>query len=206
MMLEHVSENDLLLAFDGELSPVCNEAVRLHTQTCALCREKWEKWAGLKDLGEQVAGLQCLEVTFQPEEQAVAALWSRMNHAATPKKTHWATRSLVFANTLVAVAVAITCIVLFPVRAGRMVPARTAVHTPVVYDLEQAVPPGYVSLPFGDPALPLDDATVLPVDLSAEDLEMMGFDANETPPDGVRAELLIGMDGWPRAIRIVEQF
>jgi hypothetical protein len=203
MMLEHVSESDLLLAFDGELSPEGNEAVRLHTQTCALCEEKW---AGLKDLSEQVATLPCREVVFQQEEQAVAVLCSQMENAPNPKKAHWATRSLVLTNTLVAVAVAITCIMLFPAREGTIVGAHTAVLTPVVYDLEQAVPPGYVSLPFGDPALPLDDATVLPVDLSAEDLEMMGFDANETPPDGVRAELLIGMDGWPRAIRIVEQF
>ena len=74
----------------------------------------------------------------------------------------------------------------------------------MTYDLEPAIPAGYVSLPFADPALPLDDATVLPVQLSPDDLEMMGLDAADASPDGVEAEILIGMDGWPRAIRIVE--
>jgi hypothetical protein len=69
------------------------------------------------------------------------------------------------------------------------------------------VPPGYVSLPFADPALPLDDAEVLPVELSPEDLELMGLasdDAGDAPQGDVKAEILIGIDGWPRAIRFVE--
>ncbi len=202
-MTEHVSEVDLLLSLDGELPADREEAVRAHTHECAACEEKW---ATLAQLSQQVAALQP-EVTFRPQETAVGALVSRMNRASAPARSHWTSRSLMFANTLAAVAVAVTCLVMWP---ALRTPKHPAVHTPVAYDLEPAVPAGYVSLPFADPALPLDDTAVLPVELSAEDLELMGLNSTDastdTPVDGVRAEILIGIDGWPRAIRIVEQF
>lgn len=197
-MIEHISEQDLLLAFDGELPPDRNEAVLAHTVDCAACGEKW---AGLARLSEQVATLECPEIAMQPQATAVATLLSRMDKARTPGKTYWMPHSLAVANTLVAVAIAITCIVLLPSLRRTMYPAA---HQAATYDLEQAVPAGYVSLPFGDPALPLDDAEVLPVQLSAEDLALMGVDVGEAPQEVVQAEVLIGMDGWPRAIRIVE--
>jgi hypothetical protein len=197
-MIEHVSENDLLLAFDGELPVDRIAAVRAHTLDCAACTEKW---AILEHLSREVAALHGPDVELAPRETAVAALLSRIDMAGAPRKTHWTSRSFAVANTLVAIAAAITCIVLLP---GLRVSSRSASHPAAVYDLEQAVPPGYVSLPFADPALPLDDAEVLPVQLSAEDLELMGVDAGDAPREGVQAEILIGMDGWPRAIRIIE--
>jgi len=199
-MIEHITDSDLLLAFDGELTAERNEAVLEHTRDCALCQGTWTK---LKSLSEQVVEMRHVDVTLEPQEVAAARLLQRLDHPTASRKTHWTTRSLVFANSLAAVAVATTCIVLWP---SMRVAKHVAVSSPAAYDLEQPVPPGYVSLPFADPTLPLDDAAVLPVNLSAEDLELMGFDANDTPQDGVKAELLIGMDGWPRAIRIVEQF
>jgi hypothetical protein len=198
---EHISEKDLLLAFDGELPSDRNEAVRAHTRECRECEARWES---LANLSQNVMTL-CPNVTLQPQETAVATLMSRLDKAGAPKKTYWMSHSLAFANALVAVAVAITCIVVFP---SLRVVSHTVSHTPVAYETDQSVPPGYVSLPFADPALPLDDAAVVPVQLSAEDLELMGFDAvdaaNAAPQGGVQAEILIGMDGWPRAIRFVE--
>ena len=199
-MSEHISEVDLLLALDGELPLDRNEAVMAHIHDCPACTERS---ATLSHLSDAVAVMERPNLTFRPQEAAVAALVSHMKSA--PRKAHWTTRSLVFANSLVAVAVAITCIALFPsLRVGTHAAARPA----AVYDLEDSVPAGYTSLPFADPALPLDDSAVLPVELSEEDLELMGVDVNDTdnpaPRGNVQAEILIGMDGWPRAIRIVE--
>jgi hypothetical protein len=203
-MSEHVSETDLLLAFDGELSPDRDEVVRDHRHACAVCEEKWALLAGLS---QDVAMLQCPQVEFRPEETAVAALVSRIDHVRREKRAPLPSRWLVWGNTLAAVAVAATCLVCFPALRSR---DRAVAHPPVVYDFDQAVPAGYVSLPFADPALPLDDATVLPVELTAEDLELMGIDAPDDNSagtrDGVKAEILLGVDGWPRAIRIVEQY
>src|SRR5580704_16506346 len=109
-MTEHVSEKDLLLAFDGELPADRKEAVIAHTRDCAVCEEKW---ATLAHLSREVAAMPHPVVPFQPQETAEAMLMARLNRDI-PRKAHWTSRSLVFANTLVAVAVAITCIVVFP--------------------------------------------------------------------------------------------
>lgn len=197
-MIEHISEQELLLAFDGELPPERNEAVLAHTVDCRVCEAKW---AGLSHWSEQVTVLEGQGVRLRPTEAAAAALVARIDARTEKKTTYWMPHSLAVANTLVAVAIAITCIVLLPSLRRTLYPAA---HPAATYDVEQAVPAGYVSLPFADPALPLDDAQVLPVQLSGEDLALMGVDVGESPQDVVQAEVLIGMDGWPRAIRIIE--
>jgi hypothetical protein len=209
-MSEHVSETDLLLAFDGELSPELDEAVRRHRQGCGACEEKWVRMAGLS---QDVAMLQCPQFAFRPEETAVAALLARIDHVRREKKTPLHSRWLVWGNTMAAVAVAVTCIVWLPSlrmkdHASLYSTGHSSAHASATYDFDQAVPAGYVSLPFADPALPLDDSTVVPVELTAEDLELMGIDTgiNTASRGGVQAEILLGMDGWPRAIRIVEQY
>src|ERR1700683_2100656 len=112
-MIEHVSEQDLLLAFAGELPPDRSDSVHAHTRGCTACKEKW---MSLSELSLQVASLQCPDVDFLPQETAVGALLSRMDNANARKQNrpHWTSRSLAVANTLAAVAVAITCIVLLP--------------------------------------------------------------------------------------------
>jgi len=102
-MIEHVSENDLLLALDGELPQDRKDAVQAHTRSCAACEEKW---ASLAYVSEQVTALRP-EVALQSEQAAVASLISRLNAAPGPRRIHWTSRSLAVANTLVAVAVAL---------------------------------------------------------------------------------------------------
>jgi hypothetical protein len=210
-MIEHVSQQDLLLAYDGELPPDRQETVHAHARSCPQCREQW---LNLADLSQRVVAVQCPKVRFRPQEAAVEALLSRLDSEPVHRGTHWTShltgRSLAVANTLAAVAVAITCIVLAPSinrRSVVHVPS-AGIQAPLTEEMESAVPPGYVSLPYADPALPLDDSEVLPVELSAEDLELMGLSASDASGDATRdrvqAEILIGMDGWPRAIRIVQ--
>ncbi|HEY3838490.1 MAG TPA: zf-HC2 domain-containing protein [Bryobacteraceae bacterium] len=206
-MIEHVSPQELLLAYDGELPPERQESVHAHARSCPECRAQWVR---LADLSQVVATLQCPEVEFRPEETAVASLVSRIGSAPEVRKQHWSVPSLAVANTLVAVAVAITCIVLLPsISRAPIENAHSAVVLPpAVDDQDPGLPAGYVSLPYADPALPIDDSEVLPVELTAEDLELMGLSssdaANDSTQDKVQAEILIGMDGWPRAIRIVQ--
>jgi hypothetical protein len=196
-MSEHISETELLLAFDGELPAERNEAIHAHRRGCARCEEKWMH---LADVSREVATLERPEVKFRGEETALAALAARLDHVR-PEKAHWS--RLVWANTLAAVAVAVTCMVALPALHSRHPAVARANAT---YDVDDAVPAGYVSLPYGDPALPLDDASVLPVELNAEDLEMMGIEGDAAEGrEHVKAEILLGMDGWPRAIRIIDQ-
>lgn len=189
-MCEHVSEAELLLALDGELAADRDNAVWMHRHVCGACEEKWTR---LADLSREVTALQCPEVSFRPEDIAVTSLIARVNDGGRKRiRPMW----LAWANTLAAVAIAAICIVALPT-------LRVKDRTPATYDFDDAVPAGYTSLPYADPALPLDDTAVLPVELSADNLELMGIDAAGRTE--VKAEILLGMDGWPRAIRMVDQ-
>ena len=195
-MTEHISSADLLLAFDGELSPERDEVVRAHRRECPSCEAQWMR---LADLSREVAAVQCPEVRFRSEEAAVASLLASLDHVR-PRR---AVSARLWANTLAAAAIAAIAVISLPTLRSRVqAPSRPAAS----YDYDDPVPAGYTSLPYADPALPLDDATVLPVELSTEDLELMGLDAGLAAGgrDEVKAEVLLGIDGWPRAIKILD--
>ena len=183
-MTEHVSPQDLLLAYDGELPPERQEYVHSHARSCTECREQWIQ---LADVSQDVAVLQCPEVEFRPEDTAVAALLSRIGSGSEESRRRWAP-SLAVANTLVAVAVAITCIVLLPsISRAPVKYSHTVAALPLANeDQEPAVPAGYVSLPYADPALPIDDSEVLPVELTAEDLALMGLSSGDAAGDATQ--------------------
>jgi len=62
----------------------------------------------------------------------------------------------------------------------------------------------FVSLPFSDTALPLENAPVVRVELPVESLRLASFHVGENLAGRrVTADLLLGKDGLPRAIRIV---
>ena len=63
----------------------------------------------------------------------------------------------------------------------------------------------FFALPFSDAALPLDQATVIRVDLPRSALELAGLPVEEDRRnERVRADLVLGADGLARAIRFVE--
>lgn len=69
---------------------------------------------------------------------------------------------------------------------------------------EEVVTP-FFTLPFSDAALPLDQATVIRVDLPRSALELAGLPVNEDRRnERVHADLVLGADGLARAIRFVE--
>ena len=62
----------------------------------------------------------------------------------------------------------------------------------------------FISLPFSDTALPLADAPVVRVRIPMEDLRLAGLTVDgDRAGMLVEADLLMGMDGLPRAIRLI---
>jgi hypothetical protein len=62
-----------------------------------------------------------------------------------------------------------------------------------------------VELPYSDRALPLGDAMVVRVELPIEELRLTGLAVDAGRPGTVvQADVLLGIDGLPRAIRLVE--
>jgi len=63
----------------------------------------------------------------------------------------------------------------------------------------------FFTLPFSDAALPLDEATMIRVELPRSALELAGLPVDEDRRNQrVRADLILGVDGLARAIRFVE--
>jgi hypothetical protein len=62
-----------------------------------------------------------------------------------------------------------------------------------------------IELPFSDRALPLGDATVVRVELPIEELRLTGLMVDGGHAGTIiQAEVLMGIDGLPRAIRLVQ--
>jgi len=63
----------------------------------------------------------------------------------------------------------------------------------------------FFALPFSDGALPLDEATMIRVELPRSALELAGLPVDEDRRNQrIRADLILGVDGLARAIRFVE--
>ena len=63
----------------------------------------------------------------------------------------------------------------------------------------------FFSLPFSDAALPLDQATVIRVELPRSALELAGLPVDaDRRNERIRADLVLGADGLARAIRFIE--
>ena len=62
----------------------------------------------------------------------------------------------------------------------------------------------FIALPFSDSALPLGDATVVRVQMAVEQLQSTGLPMLDARPGtSVEADVLVGIDGLPRGIRLV---
>ena len=70
--------------------------------------------------------------------------------------------------------------------------------------LVAAATTGFVPLPYSNPLLPVASSDVVRVRLRLSALENAGIIRTQTVPDGwVQADVLLGMDGEPRGIRLV---
>lgn len=64
---------------------------------------------------------------------------------------------------------------------------------------------GFYPLPEAEGLPPVEDATVIRVQMPASSLQLMGVALDEeAPTDPVQADILLGQDGLARAVRLVE--
>jgi hypothetical protein len=63
----------------------------------------------------------------------------------------------------------------------------------------------FVSVPYAEEIGPDDEAMVVRVQMTRESLAQLGFPVDQLHgSDWVRADVLVGQDGWPRGVRIVQ--
>ena len=200
----HLEYGALIRALDGELSPMEAQAALEHVQTCESCSAEWQR---AKAVSAAIEALHCMTPVARPKSArrittyaaaacaiaAAAAWWVWVPRAGLPPSApvrHLATLS--GRQPLAAPALAHT-------RLRRRVHVREAVE-PTTVRMRQS---SFVPLLFSDDALPLADAPVVRMQLPAEELRLAGVTVQGVSPGAsVEADVLLGADGLPRAIRV----
>ena len=196
-MTNHLTDSELILALDGELGAVESEAVRAHLAACAACRERS---AEFEAVSARIFGLH-LERRPRVRRRAwwipaavaaaVALIWLAIprQHPQQPPA-----HAAVFAAGPQLVA---------PAEVKRSPQPVARVAKRAVRPVEQVSP--FVALPFSNDALPLDDAPIVRVELPVDSLRLASSLNVEGNVVGgrVTADVVLGLDGQPRAIRFV---
>jgi len=202
----HPDDGRLLLALDHELEPRESAEIAAHVEQCGQCRDRWEQWKAMSDgIVEYHRALQAGVIPARERKIRHIGAWAAIAALVLIGlflgESRWASK-----------------------KPGRPAPRLTAVTQPVaampvpVMVTAAATPrrhahlrrgmetETFIGLPFSDGALPLANATIVRVDLSAEELQLAGVHVDGELADArVQADLLIGLDGLPRGIRFVQQ-
>lgn len=224
----HPKEAQLLLALDGELEAREAAIVGEHVANCQACREKCDQWTMVSERIEEYHR-NCLPI---PPSSALADELDRLLASKKPAanlRSWW--QSLTFPGAVAAFASVAAALLMLAwyfsrtpaVPAPRYVAVRTPPDTP---RLTPALVPtsvahrsirrrrapsapvdvdSFIALPYSDTALPLSGATTLRVQLPVEDLWLAGVMVDSGRAGAiVQADIIMGMDGLPRAMRLVQ--
>jgi anti-sigma factor RsiW len=223
----HPTDARLVLALDGELEACEAAIVGEHVAVCQACREKCAHWSLMSQrIGEYHRNFLPIPQSNTFAEQLdrlladgkPAALRSWWQILTSPRAVA-AFASVAFALLVLAWNLTRPSAVPMP----RYVAVRTAqdpprlnpalVPTPVAHNSTrrrraQVAPvdvDSFIALPYSDAALPLSGATTLRVQLPVEDLWLAGVMVDSGRAGAiVQADIIMGMDGLPRAMRLVQ--
>ena len=182
MGAEHPSDAVLILALDGELATGEERELRRHVRDCPACAARQLEFARLS---ERLAAY----------------------HRTPASRWHWAAAGA-FATAAAALALMMVQPewTVAPAPVARIVepaPAPKAAEPPVRRKALESYT-SFVSLPFSNDTLPLENAPIVRVELPVESLRLAAIKVEENLAGRkVTADLLLGMDGLPRAIRFV---
>ncbi len=176
-------------------------ALRSHVLVCAECSGRWEAEvalsAGLAEFGKAVRSAQ---PSFGQRAAMRSALLEKFD-AQTPRRTArpwWG----------VAAAAAVLLAV-----GGGMVAMYRAQHAPVAVTLSEdsfdaqteAQEAGFIAVPYVPPLAPGELVHVVHTQLQPAELASLGVNVDPTLSADMPADLLVGADGFPRAVRISEE-
>ncbi len=93
-----------------------------------------------------------------------------------------------------------------PVSLAAIPPAAPAATQSATDEIAQDLSSDFVPVPYAEALAPGDPGMVVRVQLQRSALESLGYPVDEARADDVvQADLLVGEDGWPRAVRLVQQ-
>jgi hypothetical protein len=92
-----------------------------------------------------------------------------------------------------------------PAAAAGTVPDNAAEGESALLGGAPATTSDFVPIPFTDGMNPDDSGMVVRVQLTRDSLAELGYPVAETPDEGlIRADVLVGEDGWPRGVRLAQ--
>ena len=195
-MTPHPADGLLVLWLDGELEPAEADAVRRHVEACEDCQTR--------------------HTAYRRVSEGIVLLHGMTEAAPARRRNIWWWPAAAAAALLVAVFWGwppARPVVALPPVAIATVPAppspapvvRAAVKKPAGPAAEAKPAAEFISLPFSDQSLPLSDSPVVRVSLPVESLRLASFRVSpQVEGHTILADVVLGMDGLPRAIRLVE--
>lgn len=202
---EHLSRETLVRAFDGELSTAERLEMNVHLSQCEQCLDAFDQ---VSDLSNDIARL--VDGTFVARpRQARERLAEKMIAIAAPHQRNRRPK-------LVAWAAAVAAIVALAVGLGIYSATKaTLPQAPVLKanaeksGMERAAGPAdmsFIRLPYSNPALELESEQIVRVNMRLSDLASAGVVRMTTQGTDawVEADVLLGMDGEPYGIHVLE--
>jgi hypothetical protein len=194
-MTRHPDNGVLILLLDGELDSGARAGVQAHLAGCRECHARFAAietvsqdtetvYRSLSAPGRRGRPWGWWVASAAAAALVVAALW--------PARRAPGVEPLPPVARLVLPAVDLQPPVIKPVRAQRASPRARVVRE-------------FIPLPFSDQSLPLDGAPVVRMSLPVESLRLASFRVSgQVEGRHVLADVILGLDGLPRAIRFVE--
>jgi hypothetical protein len=174
-----------------------NHALAIHLAECRQCAERWEAEVELSR-GMRTVRRAASAVRSAPETRArlLAEFDARRRHNAMHRGLLWAMAAMTILLLLTAVQVR---------RAGRGAAPRTAQAEFDRSTEDLLADNGFMPVPYAAPLAPGEYVEVVQRDLTPGALARMGFVIQTAYNNNeITAELMIGEDGLPRAVRVPE--
>ena len=210
------------------LDVTVREAALEHASGCELCSERMADAAALAESTETVGALsRDSEAPIHIEASLLAAFRSHHRRAAWRRSFEWASVGAVAAVLLIFLwtsarrpgAPSSTALGKdgssqsgAPLDAKATQPANS-IAAPAGARTEVAEAPSagtyaasdFVPVPFTGAISPDDPGMVVRVQLTRSSLAQLGYPVAETPDEGlVLADVLVGEDGWPRGVKVIQ--
>ena len=170
-------------------------AARVHLSSCASCAERWENEqalaAGLRAVRSDAAGRR----SSRARREAVANQFA-FQHRSRPAK-RWA-----FSFAAIAALAILSIAVFRPVAQPPVTAEFPAVLIDAPSDPEAE---GFLAVPFVPPLAQGEIVRLVHTDLQPAALAELGVNVDPSWQSELPADLLVGADGFPRAVRISDE-
>lgn len=224
----HLTHEEMVLSIDGEIAAIDYARIETHLANCSTCLSRYEELAGLSERLNHAIETAPVVAAAAARQRLEAALTTSTPIRPIRPLPLWKWSAVAVAAALVLVALLVrqtptpqrptADVTKRPLRATLPPESVAESRRPFRAQAKQSTrmrassrasesnDDGFIRLPYSDPALPLDSSDVVRVQMHLSALANTGvvraYPGVSDPL--VQADVLVGLDGQPSAIRIVQ--